>query len=267
MLLKESRNFKYKVRDKYSRYFNLAASGILLLMCFSGGEIIVRKTLDVMIFVCQKIVYAILFAVEYPFKKLFVAFCKLIKPENASIIDDFVNAFNKAFRNARNRDIFSEVDQADNAGFWLAVRVLRIVIIAVIILLIVKFILKLINRTKRMREGVEEIREKIDAPKIKKRDGKIKRIFKKLFIENLSINMRIFEIFKEFQIKTEDKKIFKTYMTATQLKEVTKIHIEKSNELDEVAEIYNEAKFSDHEMKEEQYIKIKDNYNEIKKAL
>ncbi|MCM1992617.1 hypothetical protein [Oceanirhabdus seepicola] len=265
MLLRESRNFMFKIRSKYSKYFNLFISGSILLVCFGKGEVILDFFKKYLMLIIDKTFDVLFWIISFPLTLLFNAFSKLAKNIHSEDMEDLINAPDKIFK---DKDLFEEaltLQENDNNNFIF--QGLKIIVFILIVFLLVKFFLKLMNKSKVLKEDTKEIREEIKTSKEYKKNGKLKKIFKKIFRGNLSVNMRIFEVFKEFQITTKKKEIFKKYMTASQLKKVTKMHVDTPNELDGMALIYNEAKFSDHEMTETQYTKIKENYSEIKKQL
>lgn len=264
MLLKESRNFMFKIRSRYSKYFNLFMSGAILLVCFSKGEIILKFFKNCILFVVDKILFVVFWILKYPLNLLADAIAKLSRSEQAQSQKGVLDEFAKKLE---GRDLFEEANKLQGNNHNYIFQSVKIILFILIMFLIVKAFLKFMSKSKASREDAEEIREQIKTAKENQRDGKFKRLFRKIFRGNLSINMRIFEVFKEFQIKTEKKEIFKNYMTASQLKEITKIHVDKYDELDQMSIIYNEAKFSDHDINEEEYRKIKESYNEIKKQL
>ncbi|MCM1990812.1 hypothetical protein [Oceanirhabdus seepicola] len=261
MLLRESRNFKFKIRSKYSKYFNLFISVVIPLACFSKTEIIFKKCL---MFIIDKVLNVLLWLLHLPLTLLEKAVDVMRAHIDPAYADELL-ARMKTY--IPHRDIFDQGLTPQYEGNYFISQVLKILFFIIIVFIIAKLLLKLISKFQFIKKDTEEIREQIKTATENKKSGKVKKFFKKTFKGNLSITMRILEVFKEFQTATKNKKIFKSSMTASQLKEVTKLQVDTLNELDEIALIYNEAKFSDHEMNEKQYRKIKENYIEIKKQL
>ena len=56
-------------------------------------------------------------------------------------------------------------------------------------------------------------------------------------------------------------------MTASQLKNVTKINVDNSDNLDEMTLLYNEAKFSLHTMTQENVESVRKGHSNIRKQL
>ncbi|MCJ7688067.1 MAG: hypothetical protein MUO60_01875, partial [Clostridiaceae bacterium] len=70
-----------------------------------------------------------------------------------------------------------------------------------------------------------------------------------------------------FEKITEQADIYKTYMTATQLKNITKVNVDNFDDLEEMTVSYNEAKFSIHDITEEQVQQVKKGHKNIKRQL
>jgi len=95
----------------------------------------------------------------------------------------------------------------------------------------------------------------------------VKNLIEKIFQGTKSNREKILYTYKGFEKITEDANIYKTYMTATQLKNVTKINVGNIDNLDDMTQVYNEAKFSLHSMSEESVESVKKGHNNIKRQL
>jgi hypothetical protein len=84
---------------------------------------------------------------------------------------------------------------------------------------------------------------------------------------NSTTKEKILDTYKEFEKITEKAEIYKSYMTATQLKDTTKVSIENDDYLDEMTDIYNEVKFSSYEVKENQLDLVKKAFDNVRKQL
>lgn len=115
-------------------------------------------------------------------------------------------------------------------------------------------------------EGIEEQREKILKEEMKKSYAfKIKD-----FIRNLASpkepRAKVFYYFKKMQVYGAQKSIYRSYMTASQFMKILKA---KGNivevDVKSISNIYNKAKFSSHEINEEQGSLMEESYKSIKK--
>ncbi|MBL4934623.1 hypothetical protein JK636_02500 [Clostridium sp. YIM B02515] len=80
-----------------------------------------------------------------------------------------------------------------------------------------------------------------------------------------SLREKILNPFKDFEKVTEKAGIYKTYMTATELKGETKVNVQNNAYLDEMIDIYNEVKFSSCQAGENQLELVKKVFDNIKK--
>lgn len=141
---------------------------------------------------------------------------------------------------------------------------LKILILLFILHLIYKFLSRYRSKEKIYNGFVEE-KERIIKKKSKRHW--VKNLIEKIFQGNKSNRDKILYTYKGFEKITEDSNIYKTYMTATQLKNVTKINVGNFDNLDDMTQVYNEAKFSLHSMTEESVECVKKGHNNIKRQL
>lgn len=121
------------------------------------------------------------------------------------------------------------------------------------------------NVLKELSKGTYEEREKIkDKSKIKK--GILDKV-QDIFSKRNGINEEIMHTFSKFQSITYEAGIYKEYMTATQLTNVTKAHSDKIKELNGLSFIYNEAKFSNRQLKKSKLDEMNNSYKLVKKSL
>jgi len=116
-------------------------------------------------------------------------------------------------------------------------------------------------------EGVEEEREKIVKEEIKKNYAlKIKSFIKNL-ISPKEPRAKVLHYFKKIQLYGVGKEVYRPYMTASQFMKILKA---KGNveQLDAkaISNIYNKAKFSSHEINEDQSSMLEQGYKDIKKS-
>ena len=145
-----------------------------------------------------------------------------------------------------------------------APHVIMFIILGAILALVLFKVIRRVREAQKERKLGETLieREKIDKPKDKR--GKFSLFGKKVFKGDWDVRMQILYIYSKFQIYMRGKNIFKPYMTATQLSNVAKTKNYEEEALDNIKIIYNEAKFSKHQLKKEGLSKIKEEYGRIK---
>ena len=118
-------------------------------------------------------------------------------------------------------------------------------------------------------EQYTEEKEKINKSSKDQKEHKhnISTLLKKVFRMNNTIKEKILNIYRDFEKTTKKAEIYKSSMTATQLKNTTKAKIENDNYLDEMTDIYNEVKFSNYESSEVQLDLVKKAFDNVKKQL
>ena len=140
----------------------------------------------------------------------------------------------------------------------------KILILLLILYGIYKILLRFTSKIKNPSEFVEE-KERITRGRKKK--TRIKDILGRFFQGGGSNRDKILSKYKELEKVAAEVDIYKPHMTATQLKNVIKIKLDNSDNLDEMTEVYNEAKFSLHDMTEKQVEVVKRAHNNIKRQL
>ncbi|ERI91807.1 hypothetical protein HMPREF1982_02850 [Clostridiales bacterium oral taxon 876 str. F0540] len=144
----------------------------------------------------------------------------------------------------------------------------------VALLIIVLFIIDAIYKMKIFKHKHEqyvEEKEKIYKDKELNKDysykNGIQSLLKKIFRGNKTLRDKILDVFKDFEKVTEKAGIYKTYMTASELKVQTKVNLQSDDYLDEMVGIYNEVKFSNCQARENQLELVKKAFDNIKKQL
>lgn len=255
-MLRSSRRFQYRINSTKSMVHDviLMVSILVLSMDFF------YKTLVKGV----KLIYE---AMTYLFEKALYLFLYLIKGGIDWILYK-VNLSSKGLNaeamKGNSKDFeFKEILVQSHPFIALVVKILFLLFIIFIIYKAFKNFR--ISRLPHI-EGVEEQREKILKEEIKKR-----RIFKiKDFIKNLTSpkepRAKVFYYFKKMQIYGAQKSVYRIYMTASQFMKILKA---KGNlaEMDAkaISDIYNKAKYSSHEINEDQGYFIEESYKNIKK--
>jgi hypothetical protein len=144
------------------------------------------------------------------------------------------------------------------------VLIFKIMITLIILYLLYKFLIRFRSKAKTYNGFIEE-KERIISKNKKKHW--VKGLFGKFFEGNGSNRDKILFTYKDFEKITEHADIYKTYMTATQLKNLTKVVVGNFDNLEEMTASYNEAKFSIHDITQEQVQQVKKGHRNIKRQL
>lgn len=151
-----------------------------------------------------------------------------------------------------------------------AYTIFKIIILFIIVLLALDIIGKM-KFLKHKSEQYVEDKEKIDKDtgnhNGKSRKRTIASILKRVFRVNITLKERILNVYWNFEKITEKARIYKPCMTATELKEKTKLSLKNDEYLDVMTDIYNEVKFSNLEPKENQLDIVKKAVDNAKKQL
>lgn len=142
--------------------------------------------------------------------------------------------------------------------------VFKIVIILIILYVLYKFLTRFRSKAETYNGFIEE-KERI-VVKNKKKHW-VKGLFGKIGSGGGSNRDKILYYYKGFEKITEQADIYKNYMTATQLKNATKVNVDNSDDLEEMTASYNEAKFSQHDITEQQVQQVKKGHKNIKRQL
>ncbi|MBU5592568.1 hypothetical protein KQI89_12455 [Clostridium sp. MSJ-4] len=258
--LREARKFEYKIQRKKSD--DLVNTSILISVLLLSTNFIynIFKTilstlLKVISFIMDKIIYAILYLLGAPINA-FINFIQDLLTRNNS---------NANMSLVEQKDQLQDLKNLQNEQqlFWsILENVIKIAIVLLVVYLIYSTIKKYRHGKVIKDEGVIEVREKIDRKRVSTKKSLAIRM--KELLKRKTLNEKIFYIFRDFQDRTFKKGWFKPYMTSKQLYNVTRIHIEEDEKVRYITQLYNEAKFSNHSIKENEVNEYKKCYNEIK---
>ena len=257
ILMRETRRYVYDVKGKNSMVVNviIAVSVLTLSLDFAGK--IIAKIAELL----MNLAGLILLALTTIFGGPIAAMTEKLK--------EFIikrGVFNIAADREASKTHEQLIDTSYNSIKLPPVIIFafKILILLVIVYIIYKFISRYSSTTKKY-DGFEEEKERI----VRKRSKKhwVRDLIGKIFEGNRNNRDKILYTYKGFEKITEEVDIYKTYMTATQLKNVTKIKVDNFDNLEEMTQVYNEAKFSLHEMTQVQVEQVKKGHNNIKKQL
>ena len=265
LLLRNVRNYSCNIKNKKDKFIDIAT--ICLFIIFSVEKVykIVIFMINIILSIISNIIYFIsMFIINYILAPLFGKIFYNLKdiqvkmPERQDekvIFDSNVTEKIKESKGILNPNIPSYV-----------YLIINIVIILFVIWILYRFYKKSVtSKVYEDEDLVEETRERIKNKKSSK-NRYFSKLKMKLFSSN-DVRSKITHVFLKFQQITYNKGIFKRFMTAKQLTNVTRAYVDSSDELKKIAEIYNEAKFSKHNLENNKYEEIKNCYEKVKKQL
>lgn len=213
-------------------------------------------------FIMELIIDIITKIIEYPMMWAINALNKLFAERGADIESIILNLRN----NTQNPSKFNKVNMETVKASPVFIFIMKTILMIVLILLIIKIVKKILDGTnfnegKGYVEVVEDIEQK--DPSYRKFINKIKKVFRKKGTPKEEVLYK----YSEFVEVADKREIFKTYMTPKQLGNIVKIKVDNCNEVDEVTNIYNEAKFSTHIINREYAQKVEKYVDNINKKI
>lgn len=269
LLLRESRNYKYKIRNKNAKKTNGMIFSVVMLMSiepiYNIFILFFMKLKGYLSGYFDKFFYYIFCKIGIVINKV----CDFIKV-NLGNSDSGKIDVQKVDMKAINKVLESKQGVAGKVrnfiitliggGVYCILKILAFIIIAYAVVKLIKII---VVRLFDHKEDEDEIVERIKESSNNKKHISIKRIFK----SKGDIRDNIRSIYRKFLNQCYKKKVFKPYMSATVLSNVLKIKVDKNEELENLAKIYNEAKFSKHEMNVEKLSTMKKSYLTVDKYM
>ena len=261
ILLRETRKFESKISDKKSIFVNL---GIVFSMMFLSIDKINNILSEVFSFVllwvniglgkiAMRIVY-VLYVIIKPILIYLESKGKL----HSKIIGSDTNlkmSFPSFAKGLQQKDSITQM--------------IIFVIFKIIIVIIILYIMYRAFQVYGTRDSVEEgetQKEKIVTENKRIKHSYLSR-FAKLFKGEGDFKTQVLNVYLKFEQKMSDKEIYKAHMTAGQLSTVAKTQIHDPEAINSITSIYNEAKFSNHIVLEENVKVAKLNYESVKEVL
>lgn len=264
LLLRESRNYDYKIKNKNSKYFNILIGISVMIFSiepiYEGFYFIVRtikgfldKILDKILDFLMYVVFAPLSFIFEDLKAYILSKSNVRDPKLPEEVKPIVN-----------NNINIKETKTSFLDIPLVNSILKILLVCVILYIIYKIYNFFIENVyySSPKESEDEFSEKIYTKKKKEF-----KIFKTLLTSNKDERGIVLETYQRFLKVCYKKNFFKKYMTSTVLANVLKIHIDNNKELEDLSTIYNKAKFSLHEVSEEDLEKVKESYKIVNKQL
>lgn len=263
LTFKERLKYEYNIRNESATKINL---GVIIGIVILSQDKCINILYKISSWIMDKLLSLI--------SNAFIFITNLLKVPITAIMNFFKNIISKLFSNfdigilnnlsektmENKTDI--EISSIQNTNFDISI-IVKVLIFILIIYGIYKF-LSNININIKSKENYVEVIESLEDDQLSKNKKKHINLKEKFFRKKGTIKEEIKYTYKDFEKKTREIDIFRPYMTPTQIKNVVKIKVNNIEGLEDITNIYNEAKFSNHDLTEEHLNKIKDSYNIIK---
>ena len=261
ILMRETRKYVYAVKSNKSMVTNIIIGISIFTLSLDYANNIISKLLELIVELASFILFVIVVILTKIFGGPVSAISEKLK-ELISKRKGFIPPQRMVDGNLKTQPAVPEYKGIELPP--VLILVFKVLILLLILYVIYKFLSRFRRKTKIYNGFVEE-KERIVKKKNKKHWAK--GLFGKIFEGGGSNRDKILHTYKGFEKITEEAGIYKSYMTATQLKNVTKINVDNFDNLEEMTEFYNEAKFSIHDMTEKQVEQVKKAHSNIKKQL
>ncbi|MBK5239602.1 hypothetical protein [Clostridium sp.] len=263
ILMRETQRYVHDIKSKTSMVTNIIIGISVLTLSLDYAGKIVKGLLDIL----KDLVDFVLIIILTILSKIFgpamgsISGLNLKNPDESILGEPTIN----------NGPIIEglpidkpEIAQAELQLQPILILVFKIVIVLIILYVLYKFLTRFRSKAETYNGFIEE-KERI-VVKNKKKHW-IKGLFGKIGSGGGSNREKILYTYKGFEKITKQADIYKTYMTATQLKNVTKVVVDNFDDLEEMTAAYNEAKFSVHDITEDKVQQVKNGSKNIKRQL
>ena len=262
VLMRETRRYVYAVKNNKSLVTNIVIGIAVLILSLDYARKLIAKLLELLMNLASFILVIITSVLTNIFGRPVAYITEVLRKFVSSSKNEFITKGTIMDKNLNKQPVMTKYESIVLPPQLLTF--LKIIILLLILYGIYKFLSKFTSKTK-IHNGFVEEKERI----VKKRHKNhwVKNIIRKIFEQNKSNREKILYTYKEFEKTTQGANIYKPYMTATQLKNVTKINVKNFDSLDDMTQVYNEAKFSLHPMTQENVERVKKGHINIKKQL
>lgn len=265
--LREAIGYEYQIkRTKESKAINygLALFGILLTQEFVYKRLMLLAEMikNWVGSLLTWLVDIILNVLKYPIAWFMSLLQRLIGDVDEGKFAEFLNGLNKL-----GPPDVEQLPQQGGSVNPIVFLVLKIIIAGLFIYFLYKAASKVsyFTKQKRSQEYTEEV-ESIELEKSK--ENKLYTKFKKLFRKKGTPRDEVIYKYGELVDTSAKKEIFKGYMTPSQLKYVIKLKVNSADEnIDGITNIYNEAKFSTHDIEMSHQKFVEENVNKLNKNM
>jgi hypothetical protein len=260
--LREIRRYSFKINTK-RKLRNDIIIGLFML------SLTLDMVSNLIIYILKSVIYIVDFALE----KIILFVIYMLSEPLGVIINWLSKVYSKFINNpAVKINVYTPKEEvtsiAEEIQYVLpsyAITSIKIIFGAIIIFIIYKTS-KAFKYTKNKDDGYkDEKREKIKKEKTLKKPKLFEKIVDIFAVKDY--RMQILKMYEGYEKHTYNKKIFKKHMTATQLYNVVRTLLVEQEAAKAITEIYNEAKFSKHDINANNVKEAEANCNKVKREL
>ena len=246
LLLRESRIYTYQINT--SKYGNILIAFLTALLSidkvFLQFVFITKKIIQILWIPISYLVYLFLYLFYQVFSFLIGFFIRFLHINKAANLTLNVN------NGAATPNKMDNIQSVYNSPFWL-----KTSFEIVVVLFLVYIIYTIYKPHRRLSQNKIDFTgfetEKINKNHRNNKNGHKKKKYGK------SLKDKILNLFFKFEVLAKKKELYKKSMTALELGDSAKTLILREKEIDKFVNIYNEVKFSEHPISQEQYEKMK----------
>lgn len=261
--LRESRLYSYALKDKRTAWGNILTASVLIILSLEKVFNSIIKLFSYVLKMAGYPVRAILnvivdiFIIILGYPVLFIG--EWLK----SIIGKLPRQQQKKTETAMyKKNTLEMLRKIKSKEFYMSQNteiIIEVLIFLAAVLLIIKLVKKRAKSKLNLAEVEHEEKEKIYKDSHHKKNiiaQIIHNVFKKTTVKG-----QILDIYKDFEKEADKRQIFKKHMTPTQLANVYSTIIKDKASLYDMKDIYNEVKFSEHDVTLDQLQKIKKDFS------
>lgn len=260
LLLREARMYYFNLKRTKALFFNTAIGAALISL---SSDKILHFIFSLILFVTRicllavsYILYAVLKIMELLLGDSIKAFIYALVEYIRSIFSKYKSNINNTQQNNIKNPPIPNINSIHIPPILAA----SIKVLLVLIIIVIAYLLISSRKGNSSKDSlvVSEIREKIKAREISnKKASKVK---------DRSIKGRLLNIYRNFEIKTYKKGLYKFYMSASELKKAAMKYTDESS-ISKLTELYNTTKFSKKKTSEDDLMEAAKLYGNIKNKL
>lgn len=266
--LRESRAYEFRIRSKRNVLGNIITIAAVILLSLDsvfGAFVFVIKFIFKYIsfavyYILLVFIKLMTYIIGYPFLWLWEKIISIMQKKGKLISQN---------TNPNTNDKLKKLTEKASERQLHIPHNIQILIGIALVLIIIYIAIKLM-RFEQKRAAKKFSGDTIEIEKIEKSHKKAKGSFVDMvrdIFASADLRSQVISMYRAFQKMMSIKGIFKKYMTASQLSNIAASKVRDRTPLDTIANIYNECKFSEHEVTKKHLDSIKENCKNIKNEL
>lgn len=266
--LRESRAYEFRIRSKRNLLGNIITiAAVILLSLDSVFGAVVFAIKFIFKYISFAVYYILLafiklmtYVIGYPFLWLWQKLVSMMQKKGKWISQN---------TNPNTNDKLKKLTEKASERQLHIPHNIQILIGIALVLIIIYIAIKLM-RFEQQIAAKKYSGDTIEIEKIEKSHKKAKGSFVDMvrdIFASADLRSQVISMYRAFEKMMSIKGIFKKYMTASQLSNIAASKVRDRAPLDTIANIYNECKFSEHEVTKKHLDSIKENCKNIKNEL